>query len=135
MGKYGGATWHGLVNGDPPEKGNSAGNRGRGGRRGALEDERRPREGQRERSQGPQANTSHCPQVRQPLPGSETSQQRVLKSEKASEPETKQGHRTEPHLGTATPGKCPSTGLQGAPPAPPRPHQPALCGRAGGLQV
>lgn len=131
MGKYGGATWHGLVNGNPPEKGNSAGNRGGG----ALEDEGRPREGQRERSQGPQANTSHCPQVRQPLPGSGTSQQCVLKSEKASEPETKQGHRTEPHLGTATPGKCPPTGLQGAPPAPPRPHQPALCGRAGGLQV
>lgn len=49
MGKYGDTTWHGLVNGDPTMKGDSAGNRGGGGhRRTRAGPERASRSGPRD---------------------------------------------------------------------------------------
>lgn len=135
MGKYGGATWHGLVNGGTQLRKGTVLEMVGGGTRGRQRMRAGPgrvaRSGPRDPRHTRHTATKHGSRSRAPGPHGP---QRVLKSETASEPETKQGCRTEPYPGTATPGKCPPAGLQG-PPAPPRPHQPARCWRAGALQA
>lgn len=94
--KCGSATWRRLISEDPTVKGNSAGQRGRGGQQAP--------EGQKERSQGPQAQTPHGHQVWlwRLLPASEPSQHQVLIPKTASTAEMRQEPeeqpRKKPHL-------------------------------------